>query len=316
MSSSGATTVDLRGVGGAPLSWPAIARVAVVVALLFFVYWGPIRYTLVGRWLNDGNWSHGWLIPVFSLYFLSTRRDELSLVHLRPSYFGAVILTVSLVVCFVSAWWWRMAYPQAVSLVGAIFGVTLLLGGWSVIRVVWFPIVFLLLAVPLPRTVYVDLTLPLRRLAASASAAVMPLFMPGLHVEAQAVVIDYTLPGSPPGTLNVEEACSGMRLTMAFVTLGVLMAYLGERPAWQRLVLVASCVPIAVFCNAVRVTVTGLLYISGNQDLAQGTPHQLLGILMLGIALGLFALLQYILSHLFLEESDDASGQTNVTSGT
>ena len=292
----------------APHSWgellaPAAAfKIAILGALLFFVYWGTIRHTLVARWLNDGNWSHGWLIPAFSLYFLTTRREELCRSRPHRSYLGAVILAMSLAAYFVSAWRLRMAYPQALSIVGAIFGLTLLMGGWGVIRVAWFPILFLLFAIPLPQSIYVDVTMPLRRLASSAAAAWMPLFAPGLHTESQAVVIDYVMPGMSPGTLNVEEACSGMRLTMAFVTLGVAVAYLGDRPLWQRIVMVVSCLPIAVFCNTVRVTTTGLLYVYGHQELARGIPHQLLGILMLGIALGLFLAVGYVLGHLVVED--------------
>jgi exosortase len=113
----------------------------------------------------------------------------------------------------------------------------------------------------------------------------------------------------------VEEACSGMRLMMAFVTLGVAMAYLGDRPVWQRLVMVASCVPIAVACNAIRVTVTGLLHVYGRGELARGTPHQLLGFVMLAIALGLFSALGYVLSRLFIEESDGADAASFANAG-
>lgn len=292
-----------------PCTWservPAAARVRLVIVavLLIAVYWGSIRHQLIARWLNDGNWSHGWLIPLFSLYFLYTRRNDLLRCRPKPGYTGAWVLAGSLCVYFVSGWVFRMAYPQTLSLVGSVFGLTLLLGGWSVMRVAWFPIAFLVLAVPLPDRLYVELTMPLRQWASTAAAALMPLFASGLHTEAQAVVIDYVIPGRPPGTLNIEEACSGMRLMMAFVTLGVAMAYLHDRPVWQRLVMVASCLPIAVLCNTIRVTTTGLLYIQGHEDLAQGTPHQLLGVAMLMIALGLFALLGYVLSHVFLEET-------------
>ena len=127
-------------------------------------------------------------------------------------------------------------------MVGTIFGLTLLLGGWSVIRVAWFPILFLLFAIPLPDPIYVELTQPLQRFASAAAAAVMPLFAPGLHTQAQAVVIDYVMPGSAPDTLNVAEACSGMRLLMALVALGVAMAYLEERPVWQRIMTYLCCV--------------------------------------------------------------------------
>ena len=278
----------------------ARVRIAIVAALLLLVYWSSIQNLLVRRWINDGNWSHGWLIPLFSLYFLGTRRRELAAVRFKGSYLGAIVLALSLAMYFVSAWRLRMAYPQALSLVGAIFGVTLLLGGWGVMRIAWFPIAFLLLAVPLPDRLYVAVTLPLRVWASTAAAALMPLLVSGLHTDAQAVVIDFVVPGRPPGTLNVEEACSGLRLTMAFVTLGVAMAYLGERPVWQRLVMVALCLPIAVLCNTIRVTVTGVLYVTGHEGFAQGTPHQLLGIAMLMIALGLFSLVGYVLRSLLV----------------
>lgn len=301
---------------GLPRSWgefiptPARVRIGIVGALLLLVYWAPIRHSLVAKWLHDGNWSHGWLIPVFSLYFLASRRERLFDARPKGNYLGAVILVASLALYFVSAWQWQMGYPQSVSLVGALFGVTLLLGGWDIMRVAWFPILFLLLAIPLPNAQYVELTMPLRTFASSAAAAIMPMFAPGLYTEAQAVVIDYVMPGLPPARLNVEEACSGMRLMMAFVTLGVAMAYLRERPAWQRVVLVASCVPIAVICNTVRVTTTGLFFVYGREDLARGTPHQLLGLLMLALAFALYAAISYILNHLFVEDTEHPDTST------
>ena len=282
----------------------ACVRMAIVAALFLGAYWSVIQVHLVSRWVNEANWSHGWLIPAFSFYFLWTRRDELRHARPAPNYLGALILALSLALYFVSAWRLRMAYPQAVSIVGAIFGLTLLLGGWSVMRVAWFPILFLLLAIPLPQRAFVSVTLPLREFASTVAAAAMPLFAPALHTEAQAVVIDYSMPGSPPGQLNVEEACSGMRSLMAFVTLGVAVAYVHERPAWQRVIMVLSCVPIAVFCNAVRVTVTGLLYVFDHRDLAQGTPHAMLGVALFAVALGFYSLTGYLLNHLFVEVTD------------
>ena len=305
MAAPGTTNADARSSWGELIPPATRIRIAVVAGLFLLAYWGVIRNILAARWLRDGNWSHGWLIPLFSLYFLSTRRQELSRIQTKPSYFGAGVLAAALASYFYSAWFLRMAYPQALSIVVALLGVTLLLGGWHVLRVALFPILFLLLAVPLPHSIYVDLTMPLRQWASEGASALMPLFAPGLHTEAQAVVIDYVLPGVSQGSLNIEEACSGMRLMMAFVTLGVAMAYLGERPLWHRLLMVASCVPIAVLCNTIRVTVTGLLHVYGRPDLSRGTPHQLMGIASLAIAMGLFSLIGYVLGHLFVEEPEE-----------
>lgn len=305
MAAPGNTNVDAGLTWGEIVPPAARVRIAVVTAFVVLAYWGQIRHTLVSRWISDGNWSHGWLIPLLSLYFLGTQREALARAVPRPSYVGAVVLALSLTLYFLSAWWFRMAYPQALSIVGAIAGVTLLLGGWSVLRVAWFPIAFLWFAIPLPHSMYVELTMPLRRLATVAAAALMPLFASGLHTEAQSVIIDYTWPGVAQGTLNVEEACSGMRLMMAFMVLGVAMAYLFVRSWWQRAIMVATCIPIAVFCNTIRVTVTGLLYVHGRPDLSRGTPHQLLGIVTLGVALGLFSLIGFVLSHLFVEVPEE-----------
>ena len=305
MTAPGNTNVDVRSTWREIVSPAMRVHIAVVTAFLLLAYWGAIRHTLVSRWIHDGNWSHGWLIPVLSLYFLGTQREAFSQAVPRPAYAGAAVLALSLTLYFLSAWWFRMAYPQALSIVGAIAGVTLLLGGWSVLRVAWFPIAFLWFAIPLPHSMYVELTMPLRRLATVAAAALMPLFASGLHTEAQSVIIDYTWPGVAQGTLNVEEACSGMRLMMAFIVLGVAMAYLFVRSWWQRAIMVATCIPIAVFCNTIRVTVTGLLYVHGRPDLSRGTPHQLLGIATLGVALGLFSLIGYVLSHLFVEVPEE-----------
>ena len=296
-----AATRSLRG----PLAPISYIRAGIVVALMLAVYWGPIRNLLIQRWIDDGNWSHGWLIPLFSLYFLSTRREELARCRIRPAFSGAVILAAGLAM-YAYAVQKGFGYPQALSLIVSIFGVTALLAGTQVMRIAWFPILFLTFAVPLPRTYYVELTRPLRELASTVAASLLPILVPGLHTQAQAVVIDYIAPGGTTGQLNVEEACSGMRLMMAFVTLGVAMAYLNERPWWHRVVLLISCIPIAVLCNAVRVTTTGLLVIKGHGDLAQGTPHQLLGLGMLLLAFGLYALIAYILNHLFVEVEDAA----------
>lgn len=295
----------------APRSWSEVlgvatcVRVAVLVALMFAVYWGTVRHTLISRWSADATWSHCWLIPVFSLYFLATRREALLRACVRPSYLGAVILGVSLSAYFFFSWQLPMAYPRGLTIVGAIFGLTLLMGGWGVMRIAWFPILFLLFAIPLPDRLYVSLTMPLREFASTAAAMLMPLFAADLQTEAQAVVIDYVRPGMPPGTLNVEEACSGMRSLMIVVAIGVAMTYLEERPPWQRAILVLSCAPVAILCNVIRVTTTGLLYIYGHDELARGVPHLVLGLVMFAIALGLFMIIGTLLDRLFVEEPAD-----------
>ena len=279
-------------------------RAAVIGVLLLWVFWAPLR-AVAARWSTDANWSHGWLVPVFSLYFLYTRRELISRTPTTTSYPGLGLFLLSLGAYFFFVVVNPFTYLQVLSLVGAILGVTLFLAGRAMLRVVWLPILFLCLAIPIPDRHYVELTMPLRKLTTQFAAVLLTL-TPGIELEVQGVVIDYQYKGHL-GMLNVEEACAGMRLMMAFVTLGVAMAYLGNRPTWQRICMVAACFPIAVFCNIIRVTVTGALTVYGYGALARGTAHELLGLTMLPIALGLFALTGYVLKHLWLEEEDGES---------
>jgi exosortase len=178
----------------------------------------------------------------------------------------------------------------------------LFLGGWGLVKYTWLPICYLVFAVPLPERYYVSLTIPMRQWAATVAAFLLNL-VNDLEATASGVVVDVIYKGQrlePP--LDVAEACSGMRLLMAFLALGVAMAYLHYRPIWQRIVLLASTIPIAVFCNIVRVTVTGFIYVMIHPRYAQGIYHDMLGMAMLPLAFGLYGLLAQFMSSLFVEE--------------
>jgi exosortase len=108
----------------------------------------------------------------------------------------------------------------------------------------------------------------------------------------------------PP--LDVAEACSGMRLLMAFLALGVAMAYLHYRPLWQRIILLASTIPIAIICNTMRVIVTGFIYVLIHPRYTQGIYHDLLGIAMLPLAFAFYWFLAWFMASLFIEEVETA----------
>jgi len=143
----------------------------------------------------------------------------------------------------------------------------------------------------------------MRQLAAVVASVLLNM-VKGLEATAHGVVIDVIYKGKPlEPALDVAEACSGMRLLMAFVALGVAMAYLHYRPVWQRIILLAATIPIAIFCNIVRVTVTGFIYIFGAPKYAQGIYHDLLGLAMLPLAFALYGFLAWFMSGLFVEET-------------
>jgi len=321
------------GASGPDRAWSQLGPHTCLKILLVAGLLGALFRTEIGEmvhlWLTDPSWSHGFLIPLFSLYFVNQKRREIlgleyvrdPLLELlagrrpqrllsnqtRANYFGLLLLLMILafyVFNVVSPAGY--AYLRPISMIAAAGAVVLFLGGWRLIRYTWLPIAFFVFAIPLPRRYYFGLTMPMRQLAASVSTALMNL-IPELKATASGAVIDVVYRGQRlEPSLDVEDACSGMRLLMAFLALGVAMAYLHERPLWQRIILLISTVPIAIFCNIVRVTVTGFLYVLVGQQYAQGIYHDLLGLAMLPLAFGLYGLLAWFMASLFIDEEAES----------
>jgi len=277
-------------------------KMLIIGGLLFYLFRAELG-RVVFRWFTDSSWTHGFLIPLFSLYFLNQHKDKI--LNLRPdrSYLGFFVMIFGIlfyVFNLVSPSGY--GYFRSISAIITLGGIVLYLGGWSLVKYSWLPVGYLIFAIPLPDRYYVSLTMPMRHLAADVAALLLNL-VSGMEAAANGVVIDVVYKGvRMEPALNVAEACSGMRLLMAFLALGVAMAYLHYRPVWQRLILLASTIPIAVFCNIVRVTVTGFIYILINPRYAQGVYHDILGMAMIPLALVLYGLLAGFLSSLFIEE--------------
>jgi exosortase len=282
-----------------------------IIAILFYLVYHIEINRIVYKW-KDPSWSHGFLIPLFSLYFLHQAKDEILNQKFKPNYLGLFFLICGLAFYPFNVIQLRFNYLSPLSMIATLGAVVLFLGGWKLVKYTWLPIAFLFFAVPLPDRYYRAITIPMRIWAASAASSMLNL-VKDLHTTASGVVIDIYYKGVHlQPALDVAEACSGMRLLMAFVALGVAMAYLHERPIWQRLVLLASTVPIAILCNIVRVTAAGFIYVLIDPKYSQGVYHDLLGICMLPLAFALYGFLAWFLSNIFVEEKLMRPGKEEV----
>jgi exosortase/archaeosortase family protein len=174
-----------------------------------------------------------------------------------------------------------------------------MLCGWEVMKIAWFPIVFLVAAIPWPQLVYSWVAMPLQEMA--ASAAVFTLRMTGVEAirDGTSLVIGA---GVNARTLNVAEACAGLKSLMAFVTLAAAIGFLSSRPLWQKITVTVSAVPIAIFCNMMRVSGQGLLDNWGLRQLSEGFAHQFVGMVMLIPAFFLILGVAYLMDNLFVDE--------------
>jgi exosortase len=252
------------------------AAAAFILAALIWSYW-PAITVLVGDWRGDENYSVGQLVPLVALWLLWRGRAGIRKCPLLPCWWGIALIGLAQAA---RAYGLLFLYESAerYSMILTIAGAVLLVGGWRIFRQVFWVWLFLFLMVPFPGRIHNMISGPLQTLATIGAVFLLELF--GVTVARQGNVI--LLNGSMP--LAVAEACSGLRMLTAFLVVAATLAYLVNRPRWQKAVLFLSSVPIAIFCNLVRLCVTAVLFLAAGEELAQKFFHDFAGLAMMPLA--------------------------------
>lgn len=292
---------------GPRVEWGTAERAqALVVALAFAAAFYHVLWDLYFKWTHDDNWSHGWIVPGFSAYFVYYNWGRIRGTPVRAAWLGLPVMLLGLGLYQYSLWGLRFGYVKPFSMMICLLGVIILLCGVTTLRRVWLAWAFLFFAVPLPQRTYFELTTPLRQLGAHVAAGLLRLF-PSVDVEKNGVVLECAYAGTVH-KIGVEDACSGMRSLITLCALGVAMTFMSDRPRWQRVVMVLACVPIAVACNMVRIVATTLVILFVDPRYAEGTYHTALGMGTLALGFALFAALGWTLNNLTVEEPAAAAG--------
>ncbi len=278
---------------------------AAILAAAFVAVFINVLEGLWYEWTHSADWSHGPIIPVFSGYLIYTHWDRVRRCPPNGAFWGLPLIVGSLVLYQLSLWLVVFGYIRPTAMLLCLLGIIIFLFGLPILRFAFVPWLYLFFAVPLPKDIYFALTDPLRQIAAVVATAVLKL-MPNLAIERVGSTIEYMYNGRS-GNLGVADACSGMRSTITLCALGIAVAFLSDRPTWQRVIMIAACVPIAVFSNMIRVTVTCLIHIYWDPKFAEGSYHTLLGLVTIGIAFVIFLGLSWLLNNLFVPVSDDDS---------
>ena len=307
----GGSLVDMVGVSESRSVDRAFSRSAYIkVAIIAFLFcslnfWQFKR--LVAGWRIDPNWSHGFLIPLFSVYLIYTRWDQLIAARRRVCIWGLPIFLLSLSVLLYSFFRLGTYWFCQLSMIPMLLGIVLYLCGPAILKITWVPIVYLLLAMPIPPILYQQIAYPLQELAAHSTTVILRLCNVTIDVSASSLSI--TSISGKVHPLQVVEACSGVRSLMAFVALSTAMAYIDDRPVWQRLVLIFSSLPITVLCNILRVTATATMFVIDKPELGKDFMHTFMGMALLVPALLMLLGLSWLMNHLFVENDDDEDDQ-------
>ncbi|MHC4561187.1 MAG: exosortase/archaeosortase family protein [Planctomycetota bacterium] len=287
---------------GESFDWPVLAKMGVVVVSLVALNWRQFIYL----WddLRDPDWMHGWMIALFSVFLVYSRFGEIASVQRKPNWWGLPVLVLAATMQVV-AYAVRNPWSCQVTMIFLAAALVLFLAGWEMFKLAWLPILFLVFAMPIPDYVYSKIALPLQNFAALGSSELLALV--GVDISSSRSALWVTSRSGVEHTLTVAEACSGMRLLLAFVALSVAMAYLTDRPVWQRVVLVGMGVPVAIICNVLRVIITALMYVIDRPQLGDEFMHEFTGMLMLVPAALILMGFSGLMRHLFVEVDEGAT---------
>lgn len=255
----------------APL-WQGIALACLVLWL-----YASVLARLAHQWWTDPNFSHGFLVPVFSAYVLWQNRAKLQQVQRAPSSWGLWLMLFSLCTLVLGVFGAEL-FLSRFSLLLLLAGMIIFLYGWQMLRAVLFPLAFLALMIPIPTIILNQITFPLQILASKLSSTLLPML--GVPVLREGNVIN--LPAMP---LEVADACSGIRSLLSLMSLAVMYGYLLEKKLSIRVFLAVASIPIAVAANALRIVGTGLLVQYWDPEKAEGFFHQFSGWLIFVVSL-------------------------------
>jgi exosortase len=253
-----------------------------LLILLGIVYW-PILVRMVKHWGLDDNYSHGFLVPFIAGYLAYARWGELSKANVHPANSGFFLVIVGLVM-LLFGWTATELFTMRASFVVVIAGILLFILGWEFFIILLVPLCYLLLMVPIPAVVYDSAAFPLKLLVTKVSVLSMKAL--GIVVWQEGNILMF-----PNITLEVADACSGLRSIMSLLALGAAYAFVLHSKTRDRVILILSTLPIAVFTNCLRVIATGILAQYFGSAAAEGFFHEFAGLFVFGAAVVMFVAL-------------------------
>jgi exosortase len=262
---------DGRGAG--KYRWLPYAIIAVLLVAIYYRIAGKLVYD----WYTLPDYSHGFLVPLFAGYLIWDKRKTLSATPVRQTWSGISLIVFAIVVLILGVYGVEL-FTTRMSFIFLMGGLVWTFFGSKMLRELRFPLLVLILAIPIPAIIFNHITFPLQLLASRIASDILPML--GVPVLQEGNVIQL-----PVMKLEVAEACSGIRSLMSLFALAVFYGYFLERTTKRRVILALASIPIAVAANVVRIVGTGLCVQYWDPDKALGFFHEFSGWVMFVISL-------------------------------
>ena len=266
---------------------PTLLLTIFLFATFIFAFF-PVWKKLIITWYSSDQYSHGFLVVPISLYIIWQKKNILVKTPSRHSWWGLALVIFSLLL-YLFAHFAEILTLSSFSMVLLLAGAIIYLYGFLIFRELLFPLVFLLFMIPIPGQIYASLTIPLQLFVSKLSVWLVSTI--GIPVYREGNVIHL-----PDITMQVVQACSGLRSMISLLMLSAIISYLTLKSNILRFVLFLTGIPAAIFVNIIRVSLMVFAFYYFNYDLTKDSVHTVFGIIIFCIALIIIGLSKGVLS--------------------
>jgi exosortase len=249
---------------------------AVALGLSVVAVYGQTLVGLWNDWLNDPNYAHGILAIPAAAWLVWRRRVDYERSRWRPSSAGAVLAGASLFTYLLGQTAFEF-FLTRISLVGLIAGVIVYLMGWKQLRASALPLTLLVLSIPLPALIFNQITFPMQLIASRFGVAMLDVTQIPVVREGNVILLEQV-------TLEVAEACSGIRSLISLTTLALVYGAIGNQPPAARIMVLLAVLPVVIVANGLRVAGAGAVAHAYGPAAASGFLHSFSGWLFFGSA--------------------------------
>jgi exosortase len=252
-------------------TWIAWGQLLALLAVICFLY-QRIVPGMVRQWWGDPEYNFCFFVPALSAIAIWRKRSQLHRIATPPSWSGLLVVAGALVLLVLGTLGAENFLARS-SFLFLVAGLAIYFRGWKFFQKLLFPWLALFLMIPLPAIIFNQISLPLQFFASCLGGWLLSLT--GIPVVREGNVINL-----PSITLDVAEACSGLRSLFSLLTVAIFYGYFFEENGKRRLLLVASAVPIAIVANGVRIMCSGVVGQQWGAEWAEGFYHLGSGVLV------------------------------------
>ena len=264
-----------------------------MLGMLIISYWEPTIKSLAKVWLESDEYSSGLLVPIVAVYILWLRRKTLGHIPIIPSPWSFLLLLTAQGIRYFGLYY-RFESAERLSFVLSIGAVAIFLLGGQFFKKLVPIFLFLFLMLPLPNRVETYITAPLQVWATVSSVFCLETLGFSVIREGNIININGTL-------VAVAEACNGLRMLTAFVVVTALVALTIKRKWTEKGLILVSCIPIALICNTLRLTVTAIAFTKLDTERWEKVFHDFGGFAMMPVALAITIFELWLLSNVLIK---------------